>query len=501
MHGCFKPSPEPAKSKLILGFVLYVVLSLLICSDSWTLSSPRNSGVPRSSVSEERVELQHRAWWGSLSVASTELPARRFGSRFYSRESGGLSTGYPPDSTVMPPAPASMRVSESIASKSAAEFHVDSLEFQRGDTFFNAAVRLGLPGNVAAEAVREARGELDMRRIAVGDVLTLKRKNFEDDWFRLEYEKKNEYQVLIEPSDDGFAVQKRLVALTPRIHTVEGVVETSLYESAMKAGLSPALVDRLVNIFCWDVDFLVDVRKGDRFKIVYEKWYRKDSAVRDGTILAARFTNEGRDLEAFLFLEENGEETYYDRQGANLRKQFLKSPLQYTRISSHFSHSRLHPILKIYRPHLGVDYAAPQGTPVQSIGDGKVEFAGWRGGFGNFVKVRHASGLVSCYGHLRGFAGGVRAGRRVKQGQLIGWVGMTGLATGPHLDFRIIQDGKYVDPVRVLKKTPALHAVGERNREAFNRVLARYAPLLDDRKPVFTAMGIMTPPVRIWILP
>ncbi|MBI4773150.1 MAG: peptidoglycan DD-metalloendopeptidase family protein [Deltaproteobacteria bacterium] len=354
-----------------------------------------------------------------------------------------------------------------------------ALKFKKGDTFFRKTTMLGLPRDAVIGIIASVRKAMDLKSIAVGDSLTLRRREGASDWFDLVFEKEDEYRLVITSGSDGYLVVKQPVILMPKLRVVEGTIENSLYTGARKAGLSYGLFHQLVDIFGWDVDFLTDLRRGDSFKVVYESWYRDGKLVKDGVILAARFTNNGRVLDAFWFQEEGDRDDYFDSEGRNLRRAFLKSPLQYRRISSTFSYKRFHPILKIYRPHLGVDYAAPSGTPVQTIGDGKVVFCGWKNGFGRLVEIRHNHGITSSYGHLRGFEKSVKTGRRVTQGQLIGWVGQSGLATGPHLHFAMVDGGKHLNPLQALRQSPPLKSLSSYHRKAFEERVAKYGPMLE----------------------
>jgi len=224
-------------------------------------------------------------------------------------------------------------------------------------------------------------------------------------------------------------------------------VANSLWESAINAGFAPELVDRLADIFAWDIDFNVELRPNDEFSTIYEvTTLENGEAVSYGRILAALGKVNGRDYWAIL-CRCGKTEGYYNLDGKSLKKAFLRSPLRFTRISSRFTYHRLHPIFRIMRPHLGVDYAAPQGTPVWAIGDGTVVYAGWKGGNGRFIEIRHFSGYSTTYGHLSSIARGVKTGAHVKQGQTIGYVGATGIATGPHLDFRMKKNGKPINPL------------------------------------------------------
>ncbi len=224
-----------------------------------------------------------------------------------------------------------------------------------------------------------------------------------------------------------------------------GSIATSLYEAFLEAGLRPALVLQFADIFAWSIDFLTECRKGDRFRVVFTRESKPFST----EILAASYRQTDSTVVAVSLMDAQGRMSYYTPDGTNLRKAFLRSPLNYRRISSRFSYSRLHPILKIHRPHLGVDYAAPIGTPVVTVADGKVVYAGWKGGYGRYVKVKHAGGCYTSYGHLSRFGREIRKGVTVVQGQVIGYVGSSGLSTGPHLDYRVEMQGRHVNPLRM----------------------------------------------------
>jgi len=263
-----------------------------------------------------------------------------------------------------------------------------------------------------------------------------------------------EHELLV--NRDGQAFHAEIKETPGKITTVavSGSVAGSLFDSVIAAGEKPELAVRLAEIFAWDMDFNTDTQRGDIFHMLVEKkQYVDGSAPAYGRILVAEYDNVGHPYKAVLFHDPQGHPAYYSADGKSLQKAFLRSPLRFAaRVSSHFSLHRYHPILKVSRPHLGTDYAAPTGTPVQTIADGRVDFAGYKGGDGNMVKVSHIRGYETYYLHLSRVL--VRRGQSVHQGQRIGLVGQTGLATGPHLDFRIQQRGQFVNFER-LKLPPA----------------------------------------------
>ena len=257
----------------------------------------------------------------------------------------------------------------------------------------------------------------------------------------------------------------RKIPLEKRVLGLVGRIETSLYESMVQLGQSPELTMRFADIFAWQVDFLTEPRPGDTFKLIWEKFYKEGEEFSDGPILAAQYLSREETHTAILFEDPEGRKDYYTIKGESLRKKFLRSPLNYRRISSYFSYKRFHPILKYYRPHFGIDYAAPLGTPVVSIGDGVVTYVGWKGDYGRLVRVRHPNGYYSTYGHLSRYGRGIRRGVKVKQGQVVGYVGASGLATGPHLDFRVIRNEKFVNFLKI--KIPAAESIKDRHRKEF----------------------------------
>ncbi len=244
-----------------------------------------------------------------------------------------------------------------------------------------------------------------------------------------------------------------------RIESAVGVIQSSLWNAMAGNGYDVNLAIRLSEIYAWTVDFF-GIQKDDRFEIIYEQLYVENKAVGLGRILAARFNHYGKDQFAFYF-EQDSMGDYFDEKGQSLQRAFLKAPLKYSRISSHFSNSRFHPVLKYHRPHHGVDYAAPVGTPVYAIGQGVVTRKGYQGGgAGNYLYIKHNSVYTTAYLHLKGFAKGISEGTRVTQGQLIGYVGSTGLSTGPHLDFRFFKNGSPVNPLKV--ESPPAKPVDEK---------------------------------------
>lgn len=264
--------------------------------------------------------------------------------------------------------------------------------------------------------------------------------------------------------NDSLNITRFQKAISSEIRYASGTIESSMWDAMIAGGLSPGLAVSLSEIFAWTVDFF-GLQKGDSFKVIFEELYIDGKLLGTGRIYGAQFSRSGSVVTAIPFLQDD-RESYFDVDGTSLKKAFLKAPLQFSRISSRYSSGRMHPILRIRRPHYGVDYAAPIGTPVHAIGDGRVTAAGTENGAGRMVRIQHNSVYATAYLHLSRFGEGIRPGVFVKQNDIIGYVGSSGLSTGPHLDFRFYMNGSPVDPLKV--DAPPVEPVSEANRERFS---------------------------------
>ena len=289
---------------------------------------------------------------------------------------------------------------------------------------------------------------LDMKSCMPGDSIVVI-KDTSGKFEKLVYAKSPFLRFIVSKSDTSYCAKKITESPAMAVSRIKGSIESSLYESLVNIGETPELVFKFADIFAWSIDFLTEVQPGDSFKILVEKEFYHNHFIRDGKILAADYKGAIGSYYAFYFKSGNGKEDYYDENGNSLRKQLLKTPLQYRRITSYFSYSRKHPILGYRRPHYGVDFAAPISTPVSCVGDGHVIFAGWKDGYGKLIIVRHPNSFITYYGHLSRIKRGIVRGIAVKQGQVIGFVGSTGLSTGPHLHFGIKKSGRWVNPLKV----------------------------------------------------
>lgn len=290
----------------------------------------------------------------------------------------------------------------------------------------------------------------------------------------------NETQTLvIARNDQGQFTQSMLTDVVDTVPvTARGSIEHSLFLGAKQAGLSDRLTMELTDIFAWDIDFALDIRNGDSFLLVYEEVHKDGVKVRDGNILAAEFTNRGKTLRAVRYTDADGRSGYYSPDGRPMKKAFLRSPVDFTRISSRFSTGRKHPILNTIRAHRGVDYAAARGTPIKSAGAGKVIFAGVKGGYGNTVIVQHGGKYKTLYAHLDNFRRGIRRGASVNQGQVIGYVGSSGLATGPHLHYEFQVHDQHVNPLTV--KLPEAPPIAASELDRFRTQVSALLAQLDD---------------------
>jgi murein DD-endopeptidase MepM/ murein hydrolase activator NlpD len=337
--------------------------------------------------------------------------------------------------------PVALRAADAVLPAPAAYLREE--RFQRGDTLAALFGRLGIASEDSRRLVRTP----SMRFLRPGDVVAA-RVGAEGELHELSYQPARELLMMIERADDGFRAEQRPALLRTATLMRTGVVQSSLFAATDAAGVPDAAAIQIADIFAGEVDFHRDLRSGDRFSVVYEQHYLDGRAVHAGRVLAAEFVNQGRTLRAVHFATARRGSGYYAPDGSNLRKEFLRSPLEYTRISSGFG-MRRHPFQKSWRAHSGIDYAAPTGTRIRAAGDGAVEFAGVKGGYGKTVILRHRGQYATLYAHLSRVASGLHRGKRVAQGDIIGQVGSTGWATGPHLHYEFQIAGRARNPYAI----------------------------------------------------
>lgn len=344
----------------------------------------------------------------------------------------------------LPPAPQTSQTppAQAIAPEQAWQ----TVKVGRGDNLSILFDRLGLSGQQVQDIMDLGQATKPLTRLMPGQQIKL----------RLDGQQLQElvYEVQ-EKSLRVFREQGKLQAssvsreVEKRVRYATGVITSSLFEAATQAGMKDTMTLQMANIFGWDIDFAQDLREGDSFTVVYEEHYLEGERLRDGAILSAEFTNQGKTYSALRFKDSDGIFSYYTPEGLSMRKAFLRTPVDFARISSGFSVARYHPILHRMRAHKGVDYAAPTGTPIRAASNGKVAFKGIKGGYGNTLVLQHAGKYSTLYGHLSGYARGIRQGGSVEQGQIIGYVGRSGLATGPHLHYEFRIGGAHQNPLTV----------------------------------------------------
>ena len=342
----------------------------------------------------------------------------------------------------------------------------------KGDTLSTLFEKVGLPATSVHEVLASDKQAKQFSQLKRGQKLEFELSP-DGQLTNLHSKVSDLESITLTRNDKGYAFNRVTAKPTVRSAYVHGVINSSLSQSAARAGLSHSLTMDMASVFGYDVDFAQDIRQGDEFDVIYEQKVVNGKAVGNGPILSARFTNRGKTYTAVRYTNKQGNSSYYTADGNSMRKAFIRTPVDFARISSKFSMGRKHPILNKIRAHKGVDYAAPRGTPIKAAGDGKVLLAGRRGGYGNTVIIQHGNTYRTLYGHMQGFAKGVKTGSSVKQGQVIGYIGTTGLSTGPHLHYEFQVNGVHVDPLgqKVAMADPI--SKGERGR-----FLAQSQPLM-----------------------
>ncbi len=351
---------------------------------------------------------------------------------------------------------------------------------QPGDATVSALGKLGFPFAEAMQMSQASKSVYSLRQVRAGQAFW---REDEASKTHVYYNIDSEQRLHLYASQgETWQAEVQPREINRRQARASGKIEDSLFSAALAAGMDERTTMNLIDIFSWDIDFARDLRTGDRFTVLYEEQYDESGKLLNSVILSAEFINQGEVYQAVRYTLANGNTEYFTPDGRSMRKTYLKSPVKFSRISSRFSTSRKHPVLGYTRAHRGVDYAASSGTPIRAIGDGRVVTARWKGGYGRFVEIKHTNSAHStAYAHLRAYGRGIKHGKRVKQGQIIGYVGMSGLATGPHLHFEFRVRGRAVNPLAI-KHAPAKPVpAGElaRFREITSRSVARLnAPLL-----------------------
>ena len=356
-----------------------------------------------------------------------------------------------------------------------------------GDTLSTVFEKVELPNSLVHEIVNSSKDARQFTRLNVGQVLDF---HFTEDGQldRLSSQLNKLESIEITRNEQGqFKFNKELVKPKVQTQYAQGVIDSSLFLAARKAGLNHSLTMELANIFGYDIDFAMDIRHGDRFEVIFEEKTVDGERVGTGDILAARFVNRGKEYTAVRYTSRQGGTTYYTADGNSMRRAFIRTPVDFARISSRFSNGRKHPILNKIRAHKGVDYAAPRGTPIKASGDGRIIFAGRKGGYGNTIVIQHGQRYRTLYAHMNGFASNMRTGTNLRQGQVIGYIGTTGLSTGPHLHYEFQVNGVHVDPLS--ERLPMADPIAKNERQRFLQVSQPLMARMDQERKTFLALN------------
>lgn len=325
-------------------------------------------------------------------------------------------------------------------------------KIQRGDTISSLLERLDVSNEDISAFLRSSKDSKGIRQLVPGRSVRAKTSD-DGELLSLRYLSGSDSMLAVDKENGAFQTSDRPIPLELRTMMKSGEIRSSLFAATDAANIPDNIATQMAEVFSSDIDFHQDLRKGDRFNVVYEVFYHNGEPVKTGRVLAAEFVNQGKAYRAVYFQDRDGRGGYYTPDGKNLRKAFLRSPLEFSRVTSGFTNARYHPVLKEWRAHKGVDYGAPIGTRVKATADGSVEFVGKQGGYGNLVVLKHQGQYSTVYGHLSGFAKGLHKGSKVSQGDVIGFVGMTGLATGPHLHYEFKVAGVQRNPLSIAMPT------------------------------------------------
>lgn len=355
-----------------------------------------------------------------------------------------------------------------------------------GDTLSTVFTKAGLSTSAMHDMLTSSKDAKRFTHLKVGQEVKLK-LDPKGELQALRVKQSELETIGLDKTDKGYSFKREKAQIDLHTAYAHGRITSSLFVAGRNAGLPYNLVTSLSNIFGYDIDFALDLREGDEFDVIYEQHKVNGKQVATGNILAARFVNRGKTYTAVRYTNKQGNTSYYRADGSSMRKAFIRTPVDFARISSRFSLGRRHPILNKIRAHKGVDYAAPIGTPIKVTGDGKILEAGRKGGYGNAVVIQHGQRYRTIYGHMSRFAKGIRAGTSVKQGQIIGYVGMTGLATGPHLHYEFQINGRHVDPLSA--KLPMADPLGGADRKRFMAQTQPMIARMDQEKKTLLALN------------
>ncbi len=440
-------------------------------------------------AADRHQQLRHRVWLLGLagfvtSVTIASIPSREVETA--SRLKERLAT--PPqvfdiapvsrleDAIRTPARSASRRAAEDVIAENAApRMDWTEITVRRGETLSQILQRADLNESALFQFIRSHPEARPFYEIRIGQVLRL-RADAEGKLAELATDQGEEATLHLRRTDGGYHVELLPRPFEARLSHVSGSIDSSLFEDGLAAGLSESVILRLVEIFGWDIDFAQQIHAGDSFAVIYEEKTWHGQKLADGPILAAEFINQGKTYRAVGFRNVRGQMEYYSPEGLSLRRAFLRTPVEFSRISSRFA-MRLHPVLKTWRAHTGVDYAAPTGTPVRATAAGRIAALGWNGGYGKAITLRHGGAYSTLYGHLSRFHPALRVGSQIEQGQVIGYVGSTGLATGPHLHYELHVNGKYQNPLTF--KFPGAAPIPAEHKQTFLQTVSTLGTRLD----------------------
>jgi murein DD-endopeptidase MepM/ murein hydrolase activator NlpD len=459
------PSPEPRAEKVI----------------ALTLPSKEETSLAETTATEESVQTGN-AVPTTASIAPEEKSTPPEIEQDLSIPAPELASTTESEIQI-PGAPVSPEEAALLEEVAASTTWIDE-EVKSGDSLAAIFKRLNLSPTLLHNIINSSKEAKQLAKIRPGQTFRVHLAD-NGDLIELVHQRNKVESFHISTTEDGEGFTNRLEIrdLERRVATASGTITDSLYQSAQRSGLSDSLIMELANIFGWDIDFALEIRAGDHFSLIYEENYLDGEKYDNGRILAAEFGNRGRIFRALRYEDNAGNNSYYSPDGKSMRKAFLRAPVDFRRISSRFTRERYHPVLGKKRPHRGVDYAAATGTPIKAAGNGKVIFRGRKGGYGNTIIIQHGNEFTTLYAHLHKFRSKVKQGTRVKQGQVIGYVGKTGLATGPHLHYEFRKNGVHRNPLTV--KLPAAKPIDKKYLADFRE---QSAPLLAQLDQLSTTM-------------
>lgn len=446
-HTDFKPRPSATQRQFRLKRLHWVAISLAGLIGGTLLLSPQNDAEAIGEPGAREVPLALPAPASDVTESAAAAPAAQ------------------------QPAMPAVAEQEQTSPAEADQQKWHRVKIKSGDTLAGIFNEIGLSATTMYEVLNAGDASKALKRIFPGEEISFLVE--QDELRALRYAVDESVTLHVDRAESGFEVSLVANPLERRLAHSAAIIDSSLYAAGKDTGLSDNLIMQLAGIFGWDIDFALDIRNGDRFTVVYEELFRDGEKVRTGDIVAAEFVSQGRSFRAVAFTDGEGNREYFSPDGKSMRKAFLRSPVDFRRISSNFNPNRLHPKLGVRRPHRGVDYAAAPGTPIRAAGDGKIVHRGTKGGYGRTIVIQHGSKYSTLYAHMLRYQKGLSVGSRVRQGQVIGYVGSSGLATGPHLHYEFLVNGVHRNPITV--PLPEAQPIAKRLMPEF---LKQTAPLV-----------------------